>query len=57
MRYIDQSDKHQGSVNHNLPRSFLTGQDLQFQSADEHQDIDLPNRIPQNAVSQDHYPS
>ena len=51
--YFDQADEQQGAVNHNPPRAFLTGQDLQTE--EEPVELQLPHGIPQEPISQDRY--
>ncbi|CAF3469726.1 unnamed protein product [Rotaria sp. Silwood1] len=53
--YFSQLDEQQGFVNLTPPRSFLTAQDLAFNSIDDSYNIQLPPGVPQNAISQDRY--
>ena len=51
--YYDQADEQQGAVNHNPPRAFLTGQDLQ--AGEQFNELQLPFGIPQKSISEDRY--
>lgn len=48
-------EDQQGYVNHNPPRTHFTAQDLEFNTGDDTNDIQLPYGVPQEVISQDRY--
>ncbi|CAF3166997.1 unnamed protein product [Rotaria socialis] len=50
-------DEQQGHVNLNPPRSHLTAQDIESNTIDDFDTIQLPYGVPQDIVSQDRYES
>jgi len=53
--HFDQSDEQQGLVNHNPPRSYYKGPEVEYGGFDDQQDFELPYGIPQSIVSKDRY--